>query len=88
MAIVPFPSADMHASVKQLVGTQIIKLSHKLTGMVIYDLASFFKVIEFFEDCYRNDDVVLFKVIDTGTVVQNNVGIEDEGLFSHKIAIL
>jgi hypothetical protein len=55
-----------------------------LPGMVIYNLAALLEVIQFFQNRDRNDDIVFFKIVDAGTVMENNVGVEDEDLFCHR----
>jgi len=46
--------------------------------MVVDCLAAFLKGIEFFENGYGDNDIVFVKVIYTGAVMENDIGVEDK----------
>ena len=54
------------------------KGTYKFPGVIIYGLVAFFEAIKFFENGNGEDNVVFFKLIYAGTVVENYVGIEDK----------
>jgi hypothetical protein len=53
-----------------------------LAGMVVDDLTAFFELVQFFKYRDRYDYIVFIETIDAGTVVQDNVGVEDKDFFN------
>ena len=46
--------------------------------MEVDDLAAFFEMVKFLQNWNGNNNVVVFKVIDAGTVMEDNIGVEHE----------
>ena len=70
--------SDRHAAVEQVFAAQQIQCADKFSGMIVEDFTAFFELIEFFKNCYGDDDVVFRKLIDTGAVVKDDVGVKNE----------
>jgi hypothetical protein len=70
-----------HITVEQLAGTQFVDFPNELPGMMVDDLAAFFKLIEFFENRNGNNNVMFLEIIDTGAVVEDDIGVEDKEFF-------
>jgi hypothetical protein len=77
----PLAVAKTDASVEELVGAYFIEFPDELPGMVVDDLAALFELVQFFKDRDRDDNIVFVETIDTGTVVQDNVGVENKDFF-------
>ena len=69
---------DGDAAVEQVFATQQIQRTDKFSGMKIQYFTAFFKLIEFFKNRYGDDDIVFRKMINTGAVVKNDVGVKNE----------
>lgn len=70
--------ADLYACREEGVASEQIERAREFPRVIVALLFAFFEVIELFQHGDGYDDVVLFELIDAGTVVQNDVGVEDE----------
>jgi len=57
---------------------QQIQRAEKFTGMIIEYFTAFFKLIEFFKNRYGDDEIILSKLINTGAVMKNDVGVKNK----------
>ena len=78
----PKSFANGKPPVKQMCAAYGVKITGKLPGMMVNGLVAFLKLVQFFNNRYGDNDIVLFKLIDAGAVVKNNIGIENKNLFS------
>ena len=70
--------SDWDAAVEQLFAAQQIQRADKFTGMKVQYFTAFFKLIEFFKNRYGDDEIVFCKLINTGAVMKNDVGVQNE----------
>ena len=78
--------AYFQALPEELIPAQCIQGAHKLTGIEIQLGIAFFKLIKFFKHADGDDNVMLIKLIDAGTVMQDNICIKNKyffALYSH-----
>ena len=81
----PIFRANLHPSVKKLVRTEQIERTDKLPGVIINYLMTLFEIVEFLQNCNGNNNIMFLKVVQTGTVMEYNVCIDDKNfLFLHQ----
>ena len=73
--------SQSHIAVEKLAGTQLVDFPDKFPGMMVDDLRALLELIEFLKNRDRDDNIVFLEVVDTGTVMEDDIGIENEKLF-------
>ncbi len=56
--------------------------------MEVEGVVAFLEIVELFKNRDRNNDVVLTKLVNTATVVEDYIGIEDEYFFSRSLSFM
>ena len=67
---------------EQLITAQGVKRPHKLAGIEIQLGIAFFKLVKFFKHADGDDNVMLIKLVDAGTVMQDNICIKNKYFFA------
>src|SRR6056297_1609295 len=59
-----------------------IQGANKFAGVKIDGFVTGFEFVQFFQHHNRNNDIMFIKLINTGAVMKDNVGIQDKSFFS------
>ena len=79
---VSFAVADGNATVKNAVACQRIQGAEEFPGVAIKDVFTFFEPVQFFDDHDGDYQIMFIKMVNTGAVMQDDIGIENENLFT------
>jgi hypothetical protein len=63
---------------RDLVADERIELAGEFARVVVDDLVAALELVDFFEQGYRNDDVMLFEGVDAPVIIEDDVGVENE----------
>ena len=79
--------ADRDAAVKDAVRADLVQFFQEMPGLKVDGFVAFFEFVQFFNHCDRNHHVVFFKLMEAGTVVKDDIGVENEdfhGFWGHR----
>ena len=69
---------EPHALAQEVVADERIELAGEFARVVVDDLVAALELVDFFEQGYGDDDVMLFEGVDAPVIIENDVGVENE----------